>query len=185
MSEIANCINDLPLALGNKVSDFEVMDLITPNRLKLGRNNNRSPVGNLVITGNPSKILESNERIYNAWFENWLVSHVPNLIPQPKWFKNDFHIQVGDIVLITKDDSVFNTTYQYGIVDAIEVSRDGKSRKALIRYRNHNETFDRTTHRSVRKLVMIHPFAELDISQELYGCATAADFLKMRNDQDM
>ena len=185
MSEIANCINDLPLALGNKVGDFEMMDLITPNRLKLGRNNDRSPVGNLTITGNPSKILENNELIYNTWFENWLVSHVPNLVPQPKWFKNDFHIQVGDIVLITKDDSVLSTTYQYGIVDGIEVSRDGKSRKAVIRYRNHNETFDRTTYRSVRKLIMIHPFDELDISQDLYECATAADFMKMRNDQDM
>ena len=78
-----------------------------------------------------------------------------------------------------------STTYQYGIVDGVEVSRDGKSRKAVIRYRNHNETFDRTTYRSVRKLIMIHPFDELDISQDLYECTTAADFMKMRNDQDM
>ena len=42
-TEIANCINDMPLALGNISSDFENMDLITPNRLRLGRNNNRSP----------------------------------------------------------------------------------------------------------------------------------------------
>ena len=37
-SEIANNINNLPLALGNIISDFESMDLITPNRLILGRN---------------------------------------------------------------------------------------------------------------------------------------------------
>jgi hypothetical protein len=43
-AEISNSINDLPLSLGNNVSDFEAMDLITPNRLKLGRNNERSPV---------------------------------------------------------------------------------------------------------------------------------------------
>ena len=30
-AEVANCINDLPLALGNKKSNFESMDLITPN----------------------------------------------------------------------------------------------------------------------------------------------------------
>ena len=34
-AEVSNAINDLPLALGNIVSDFENMDLITPNRLKL------------------------------------------------------------------------------------------------------------------------------------------------------
>ena len=44
-SEIANAINDLPIGLGSKVANLEHLDLLTPNRLKLGRNNNRSPVG--------------------------------------------------------------------------------------------------------------------------------------------
>ena len=44
-SKIANNINDLPLGLGNNVSDFQSMDLITPNRLLLGRDNDRSPTG--------------------------------------------------------------------------------------------------------------------------------------------
>ena len=30
-AEVSNAVNDLPLALGNIVSDFENMDLITPN----------------------------------------------------------------------------------------------------------------------------------------------------------
>ena len=184
MSEIANSINDLPLALGNKVADFEMMDLITPNRLRLGRNNDRSPVGSLTITSNLGKILEMNERIFNTWFENWLVSHVPKLIPQPKWFKNDNHLQEGDIVLITKDDSVLSTRYQFGIVDTIEISKDGKSRKARIRYRNHNENVDRLTYRSVRKLVMIHPVDELDITQELHEVAIAADLKKRSTELD-
>ena len=38
-AEVANAISDLPLALGNIVSDYENMDLITPNGLHLGRNN--------------------------------------------------------------------------------------------------------------------------------------------------
>ena len=37
--EIANAINDLPLALRNITSQFENMDVLTPNRLRLGRNN--------------------------------------------------------------------------------------------------------------------------------------------------
>ena len=40
---IANSINNMPLALGNSFKpDLEFMDLLTPNRLKLGRNNERS-----------------------------------------------------------------------------------------------------------------------------------------------
>ena len=37
-SEIAHTIIDLPLALGNIVSQFEIMDLLTPNWLRLERN---------------------------------------------------------------------------------------------------------------------------------------------------
>ena len=78
-AEIANRINDLPLAIGNIVSDFETIDLITPNRLKLGRNNDRNPSGSVKITSDLKKILEANQNIFNAWFENWLYSHIPKL----------------------------------------------------------------------------------------------------------
>ena len=58
-AQIANTINDLPLALGNVTADFEVLDLITPNRLKSGRNNDRSPVGNMLCVHHPSKNYEA------------------------------------------------------------------------------------------------------------------------------
>ena len=83
-AEISNAINDLPLAMGNLVSDFENMDLITPNRLRLGRSNDRSPVSPMKVTRNYQKMLEENKKIYNIWFEAWLASHVPKLMDQPK-----------------------------------------------------------------------------------------------------
>ena len=45
--EITNCANDLPLAIGNVVSDLENLDILTPNRLVKGRNNDRSHSGGL------------------------------------------------------------------------------------------------------------------------------------------
>ena len=84
VAEISNAINDLPLAMGNLVSDFENMDLITPNRLRLGRSNDRSPVSPMKVTRNYQKMLEENKKIYNIWFEAWLASHVPKLMDQPK-----------------------------------------------------------------------------------------------------
>ena len=83
-AEIANAINDLPLALGNIVSNYENMDLITPNRLRLGRNNEQSPAPPMEVTGNPQKILKENKQIFTTWFEIWLISHVPKLLQQPK-----------------------------------------------------------------------------------------------------
>ena len=85
-AEVLNAINDLPLALGNIVSDFKNMDLIIPNRLKLGRNNERSPVSPMKVVGNHPRVLEENKKIFNIWFETWLISHVPKLMEQPNGF---------------------------------------------------------------------------------------------------
>ena len=177
-AEIGNAINDLPLALGNLVSDFEEMDLITPNRLRMGRNNNRSPVGPLFVVNDPSKFFIENTKIFNAWFETWLTSHVPKLMHQPKWFRTEYDMKVGDIVLFLKKEGLLNSTYQYGMVKDVEVSKDGKIRTVILKYRNHQESVDRETRRAVRQLVVIHRVEELNIVQELGSIATAVDVKK-------
>ena len=168
----------MPLALGNIVSDFDNMDLITPNRLRLGRNNERSPIGPLYVTNDPNKFLEENTKIFNGWFENWLLSHVPKLMDHPKWFKTEYHLKEGDIVLFLKKEGLLNETYQYGMVLAVETGRDGKIRTVNVKYRNHNENVDRVTRRAVRQLVMIHRIDELNIIQELGEIAVIADMKK-------
>ena len=179
-AEIANRINDLPLALGNVVADFDTMDLITPNRLRLGPNNNRSPCGNVTITSDVKMILQTNQNIFNSWFENWLLSHVPNIMHQPKWFRTEYDLKEGDIVLFLKQDSTINKTYQYGMIKSVEKSSDGIIRKVWVKYRNANESTDRETYRSARQLVMIHPVDELDIILSLndIGMSTQQSQLK-------
>ena len=49
-AEVSNSINDLPIAIGSIVSELENVDLLTPNRLRLWRNNERSPVGPLFVS---------------------------------------------------------------------------------------------------------------------------------------
>ena len=87
--QIAICINDTPLAIRHVPKDVEQMDLLTPNRLVLGRNNEHSPAGPLCVSNDSDKIIEQNANIMKACFECWLVSHVPKLIEQPKWFISD------------------------------------------------------------------------------------------------
>ena len=166
-AQIANCINNLPLALGNLVSDFETMDLLTPNRLLMGRNNDRSPDGNMIILDDFRKRFEVNNAIFITWFENWLLTHVPKLMLQPKWFKSDEHLKTGDVVLFLKSESVLSSTYQYGIIESTFVSKDGRIRKVEVRYRNHNESVDRFTFRAVRHLVLIHHVDDVGIMKEL------------------
>ena len=174
-SEIANMINDLPIGLHNIVGDYENLDLITPNRLKLGRNNDRSPTSPMMITSKPDKIIKANEQIFNTWFDCWLTSHVPNLMNQPKWFVNDRDVKVGDIVLFIKQDNPIASRYQYGMISEVNISQDGKIRKVIVRYRNANENVDRYTNRAVRQIVIVHPVDELSILEEMGQIAAKAD----------
>lgn len=98
-SVIANNINDLTIAVGSKV-DLENLDLITPNRLHLGRNNERSPVGEMVAVRKPSKMMKENQKIFEAWFESWLINHVPKFMTQSKWLNTSRNVQVGDIIFV-------------------------------------------------------------------------------------
>ena len=168
-SQITNAANDLPLALGNIVADYEFMDLLTPNRLKLGRNNDRAPVFPVESEeqGSLQRKIDENNRIFRAWFQVWLISHVPKLMDQPKWFKSDRDIKICDIVLMLKQEGELCCTYQYGMVHALEKDKDDVIRKVQIKYRNSSENQDRFTWRSVRTLVIIHPVDELSIMEEL------------------
>ena len=176
-AQISNAINDLPLALGNIVSDYEQMDLITPNRLRLGRNNDRSPVSPMNEIGSTQKIIEENKKIFNSWFEAWLTSHVPKLMHQPKWFQSDRDIKICDIVLFIKKDSSIASTYQYGMVHEIDSSKDGLIRKVIVKYRNNNENVDRFTTRAVRELVLIHPIDKVHVMEELGRMATTGSIV--------
>ena len=174
-SQIANSINDLPISLGSVVSDLENLDLITPNRLRLGRNNERSPVGSMNVTNDPSKFMKLNKQIYNTWFEAWLISHVPRLMEHPKWFQSDKDLQVGDIILFLKNENGLAGDYQYGMIDAVHKSMDGKIRSVDVRYRNHNENTNRITRRASRQLIVIHQIDDVDIMVELGEIATYCD----------
>ena len=173
-AEVLNAINDLPLALGNIVSDFENMELITPNQLKLGRNNKRTPVSPMKVVGNHLKVLEKNKKIFSVWFETWLMSQVPKLMEQPKWFRSDRDVKICNVFLFTKNEGSVVNTYQYGMVHEMELSRDGLTRKVVIKYRNSSENIDHFTTRAVRDLVLIHPVDEIHIIEELGNIATVS-----------
>ena len=61
-------------------------------------------------------MIKQNSKIYQSWFENWLISHVPKLMFQSKWFQTSRDIQVGDIVLFLKYNSLLSKMYQYGMI---------------------------------------------------------------------
>ena len=175
-SEISNSINDLPVAIGNETEDLESLDLITPNRLRIGRNNARSPIGPLELTGKVDRILQLKTDVFQSWWETWLVSAPPKLVPHPKWFKSDDDLKVGDIVLFDKaEGSLVDGEYHFGIVEDSFLSKDNQVRTVKLRYRNADEaTGYRTTIRAARGLVVIHRVDEIDLMEEVGNAALDA-----------
>ena len=167
MLQISNSINNLPIGLKNKTSNLENLDLITPNRLILGRNNNRCPNAPLLLCSNHKKMIDQNSDIFKAWFKAWIISYVPQLIERPKWHTSDREMNVGDVVLFLKSEREFDEQYQYGIVCAVHEGKDGHIRRVDVEYRNANENTKRITQRGVRDLVIVFPVDELDIYERL------------------
>ena len=164
--QIANSINNMPIGLRNQCELLGNLDILTPNRLILGRNNNRCPTAPLEISRDIRRIIESNKNIVTAWFDEWLTSYVPTLLDQPNGL-TDRDICAGDVVLFLKSDKEFDRHYQYGLVIAIIPSRDGLIRVVEIEYQNNNENCKRVTKRGVRDVVVIHPVEEIGIYREL------------------
>ena len=165
--QISNSINNLPIGVKNKVEAIENLDIITPNRLILGRNNNRCPNKPLEISNDYKKIIHSNNEIFRGWFKAWLASYVPSLIERPKWHKSDHRIKIGDVILFLKSEREYDLQYQYGIVNSICQNKDGQVRRVTIEYKNHHENCRRSTRRGIRDIVLIHPIDELDTYEQL------------------
>ena len=161
-AEISNSVNNMPVAIGNETEDLENLDIITPNRLRLARNNNRSPVGPLEVTGKVERLLRVHREAYEAWWEAWLVSALPKLIPQPKWFNSHQCLQKGAIVLFNKSEASLVGEYHYGIVEEVRVGSDNQIRTVVVKYKNFNEKVFQRTVRAVRTLIVIHRVDEID-----------------------
>ena len=134
---------------------LENLDILTPNRLILGRNNSRYPTAPLIIKNDARRIIESNDKIFESWFKEWLISYVPKLIKKTKWFVTERNFCVGDVVLFLKSEQEFDRIYQYGIVTATVQSRGGTI-KLVVEYQNPGENIKRRANRGVRELVVIH-----------------------------
>ena len=182
--ETANSINNLPIGTGNSRNanlEIDDLDIITPNRLKFGRNNERAPLGPAYISNDPFKFMDLNQAIYESWWEHWLTVAVPQLIERPVLWKTTSELTEGDVVLFRKTEgNVGSGVYQYGIVQSLLLSADGVARNVLVKYRNFNENTDRSTKRAVKSLILIHSIDELDIMKEMACASTFIEDLRKK-----
>ena len=106
-AKISSQIDDIPIAKCSNTNAVDPgWDIITANRLKLGRNNFRSLEGsfNLQKSTGITGLLRRNQQIQKLWYQ-MLLDRIHHLIPRPtKWSKSDV-INIDDICLFTHTDN--------------------------------------------------------------------------------
>ena len=175
---IANYLNNLPMArLSRKRSmSYDVTEIITANRLLLGRNNFR----NLVHVVEEEKVtfkdrLTRNDLINKSWF-TLLNRLVPDLVERPKWHRPSEIIPVpGDYVLFCHKESSAgheHENWKVGLVLRVENSKSSpRSQVYTLEYRTVVKQMNKKpedwivaknlTDRHLRELVLLFTMDEI------------------------
>ena len=101
---IADQIDDLPIARGSDRAPTDLgWEIITPNRLKLGRNNFRQLEGTIILSNAPQTQLERNRLCQERWYELF-VERIHLLVPRAVRI-DAVGLQPDDVVLFVFQDA--------------------------------------------------------------------------------
>ena len=161
--------NNLPIGYhyGRSADNTSLLKIITPNILRVGRVNKRSLDGPIKLPVNRMEILSKVEETYESWFKVWRESLVPKLMYQPKWFRSDRDLKIGDLVYFRKTESRLDGKWIIGRISSVETGRDGLIRVVDVKYQNYGEAQPRTTSRTVRQLVKLWSVEEQHVADDL------------------
>jgi hypothetical protein len=103
-ARIADHIDNLPIARGTSRAPNDLgWDIITPNRLKLGRNNFRQLEGHIVLSGGPQTMLDRNRLLQEKWYDIF-IDRIHLLVP--KALPSHSHpLNEGDVVVFVFQDA--------------------------------------------------------------------------------
>jgi hypothetical protein len=175
---VANELNNLPICLGSRYQNLDSADLITPNRLVLGRSNRRAPTGYPRLEY-PSRQIAQLDMVARACWKVWLTEKIQNYIPQPpKWHQTSRQPEVGDIIVFLKADkeaTLGRTIWRLGRIIKLKMSGDGVCRSVDIEYQNSTEETRRTTYRSIRKIAILHREGDLELIERINAAQKKAN----------
>ena len=171
-----NAYNNVPFGYshGRDQDNTELLRILTPNMLRVGKINSRALQGPIKLPANRQELLEHVDKLYSGWFKIFKDTVVPRLVSQPKWFKLDKDLKEKDIVYFQKSESALGSTWIIGEVDQVIIGRDGLIRRAIIKYFNasendpeHGKYHPQFTDRAVRKLIKLWSLDESCLFDDL------------------
>ena len=132
-SEAANLVNERPLGLLPSLDSN--INVLTPNCLLLGRASSANPnvwQPEFFSMKDRSRLISS---ITDQFWKHWLELFAPSLVYRHKWHEKQRDLKVGDVVLVLDKDT-FKGKYKLALVTGVLPSRDGKTRKVTVSYKN-------------------------------------------------
>ena len=160
-----NALNNLPIALGSRTDHLGHRDVLTPNRLLMGRNNKRSPDSITQVPSN-SRLAEQLEEVERSWWKLWAEEKLVDFVPQPaKWPRTNNNLAVGMVVIfpMAKPKAPLGELiWKYGKIAEILPSSDGLARRIKITYQNYKEEVWRFVTRGAREVAVIHAEDDLE-----------------------
>jgi hypothetical protein len=156
-ARIADQIDNLPIARGSSRAPTDLgWEIITPNRLKLGRNNFRQLEGSIILSNAPQTQLERNRLVQEKWYELF-VPRIQLLVPRAERCEA-MVLQPDDVVLFVFQDAALRKMWVWRLgVIVRQVSRSTYE----IRYISQPGSPPRLIQRDARHISLIHQSDEI------------------------
>ena len=175
---ISSELNSLPMGSTSNCTGNDKLDLITPSRLLLGRNNRRAPRGNATLA-TPGRILKQLDDVKRAWWDAWQKEAIGQFVPgNSKWKPNKILPQVGDICVYLKsghEGKVGFDVWKIGMIQEVKLGSDGKVREVVIKYKIPGEKVFRSTNRGLRSVAILRSVSDVSLMEKLAKAAKMAE----------
>ena len=154
---IADQIDNLPISRGSDWAPTDLgWEIITPNRLKLGRNNFRQLEGTIILSNAPQTQLERNRLIQERWYELF-IERIHLLVPKAER-RDTVVLQPDDVVLFVFQDAGIPRMWVWRLgVIVRRVSRTTYE----IRYVSQPGVAPRLIMRDARHICLVHKSDEI------------------------
>ena len=137
--KIAALLNSRPISARygprHHESDPDYLDAITPNMLLTGRSGIDLPARVYSDDVSPARRLAYKEELERSWWQRWKILCFDSCLPTKGWYEEHRGVKVGDIVLLSYLGKSLAGTYRLGLVEEIEVDKDGLVRTCIVGYR--------------------------------------------------